>query len=63
MIIYTLFIIIIMIGLVFLSSAVHAFSIVDLTTTDDNMTELQQQEQQQMILPIPIPTHSDAEDY
>jgi hypothetical protein len=60
-IIYTVFIIIIMIGLVLPSTAVHAFSIVDLSTTDDNLTELQQQEQQQMILPIPIPTHSDAE--
>lgn len=49
-----------MIGPVLLSTAVPAFSIVDLSTTDDNLTELQQQEQQQMILPIPIPTHSDA---
>jgi hypothetical protein len=52
---------IMMVGLVLLSIAVPAFSIVDLSTTDGNMTELQQQEQQQTILPIPIPTHSDAE--
>jgi hypothetical protein len=61
MIIHTVFIIIIMIGLVLLSPACPAFSIVDLSSTDDNLTELQQQEQQQMVLPIPIPTHSDAE--
>ena len=60
-IIYMVFIIVIMIGLVSLSTTVPSFSIVDLSTTDDNLTELQQQEQQQMILPIPIPTHSDVE--
>jgi hypothetical protein len=60
MIIHTVFIIIIMIGLVLLSTACPAFSIVDLSATDDNLTEQQQQEQKK-ILPIPDPTHTDAE--
>jgi hypothetical protein len=60
MIIHKGFIIIIMIGLVLLSTACPAFSIVDLSSTDDNLTEQQQQERKK-ILPIPDSTHTDAE--
>jgi hypothetical protein len=54
------FIVIIMTGLVSLPTASPAFSIVDPSTTDDNLTEQHQQEQEK-ILPIPNPTHADAE--
>ena len=68
---YTIFIIIVMMGLVLFSTIGPAIGTVGLSTTDSNITELQPQqnlsetesleEYQQMILPIPTPTHSDAE--
>jgi hypothetical protein len=74
LIVYTTFIIVIMIGFVLFSTIGHASGIDDLNTINGNLTELRQlqprqnlsetvslEEQQQMILPIPIPTHSDAE--
>ena len=73
-IVYTISIIIVMMGLVPFSTIGPASGNVDLNAPDINSTELRQlqprqnlsetgklEEHQQMILPIPIPTHSDAE--